>query len=1007
MSGKYKTILMISLLMILPLSAQIREVRINEFLASNRKVNLDDFGKSSDWIELYNSSDSGISLKDYSLTDNPAKPRRWIFPDIILPARAFLLIWASGRDLKSGSSYHTNFKLSASGEFIGLYAPDNSVVDSLTFGPQQADISFGRLPSDSSVWKFNRPTPAAPNRMYTMLSVSPAQGHYDQAVSLHISADIAGVTIKYTTDGKTPDISSPTVTDPLQLSSSCVIRALAFENDTAVSAVSTRLYVIDENPSLPLLSLTTEPDNLWNSDYGIYTNWDKRGKDWERPVNVSLIENGETKFSISAGFRIHGQTSRTKPKKGFRLYFKSEYGEQRLKYRLFPGLDLDEFDTLVIYPPSSDNPSGYQFYTLLYDVLSHALWAEEGGVTSAYKPVVAYLNGSYWGIYWIREHMDKYYMKSHYGIKDPDHIRAEWSEYGLVVKEGDTDYWNEAFSFIRHNSLKNEDNYQKVINEYLDIDNFTDYFIMNIHAGNLDWPQKNIDWFRERAPRSRFRWLMWDVDYSWRFDPNSLSLEWATRSTVRTDIRANDNDGLLWSTLIIRKLLEKESYRIKFVNRFADLMNTTLSADHVNAKMTELQSLIEPEMKREISRWNDPVNHYWNNNLAIMRHFIGKRCYYMRLQLSRKFNLGYTRKLTLSPAQGCKEIRLNSLAIEGLPWSGEYFRKIPVTVKAIALPGYRFTGWSDPALPSKPEISVTLSGDITLQPLFETYIPLEISNINAEQITDTSALLTWESNIPVLGFINYGIDTTLGSFLYCDSRAATRHSASLTGLTPETGYYYRIFSVDSGGDTSYTAIHTFTTQKKEAVFPQISNIETCNITATTAEIKWTTDIPTRGLVHYGQDTLLALLARSAADSSLTHQVDLSELAPATRYFFRVVSQSIAGNESQSPLDSFYTGDNSEVPPGTREKTLAFGLRQNYPNPFNPRTLIEYTIPSRTKVTLDVYNLAGEKVAVLVNSIKTPGNYHIDFSAAGLASGLYFYKLTADDKVIIKKMTILR
>jgi hypothetical protein len=85
----------------------------------------------------------------------------------------------------------------------------------------------------------------------------------------------------------------------------------------------------------------------------------------------------------------------------------------------------------------------------------------------------------------------------------------------------------------------------------------------------------------------------------------------------------------------------------------------------------------------------------------------------------------------------------------------------------------------------------------------------------------------------------------------------------------------------------------------------------------------------------------------------------------------------------------------------------YELKQNYPNPFNPSTKIQYSVKSRGFVTLKVFNLIGQEVATLVNGELEAGNYNVDFNAAGLASGVYLYKLNAGSSVLSKKMMLLQ
>ncbi len=140
------------------------QIFINEFLAKNNASQADEAGEFDDWVELYNASDEAVDLAGYYLSDKNDNLQKWTFPQdsSLLAAKGFLLIWCD-EDQAQGP-LHTNFKLSASGEFLALTAPDGiSIVDSLTFGAQTADVSFGRKPDGSTNWGFLSPTPAESN----------------------------------------------------------------------------------------------------------------------------------------------------------------------------------------------------------------------------------------------------------------------------------------------------------------------------------------------------------------------------------------------------------------------------------------------------------------------------------------------------------------------------------------------------------------------------------------------------------------------------------------------------------------------------------------------------------------------------------------------------------------------------------------------------------------------------------------------------------------------------
>jgi hypothetical protein len=129
-----------------PANPNVGDLVINEFLASNLNAETDEAGQHEDWIELYNNSSIAINLTGIYLTDDATKPDKWLFPlGTTIPAKGFLIVWAD--EDQSQGPLHANFKLKADGEFLMLSNGAGGVIDSLSFGTQQSDVSFGRYPN--------------------------------------------------------------------------------------------------------------------------------------------------------------------------------------------------------------------------------------------------------------------------------------------------------------------------------------------------------------------------------------------------------------------------------------------------------------------------------------------------------------------------------------------------------------------------------------------------------------------------------------------------------------------------------------------------------------------------------------------------------------------------------------------------------------------------------------------------------------------------------------------
>jgi len=389
-------------------------VVINELLASNTKSTADSQGGFDDWIELYNAGDAPVNVGGMYLTDDMSVPMKWRVPagmaaQTTIPSHAFLLIWAD-KDV-TASGLHAAFSLGAGGEELALFDTDGvTIVDSVSFGEQRADVSYGRLPDGSDTWSLlDLPTPGAQNvRLHEGFlekpQISPGHGFYDNPVRVTITCNAPDAVIYYTVDGTEPYVPStgrPNMTanvysGPVQISKTTCLRAVATRSGWSPSPIATQTYIfvadvtkqssggqvpgptwpsssvngqvfdygmdpdVVNNPaykdlmddallSISSISLVTNLVNLFDRTRGIYVNAGSEGRQWERPVSVELIHpDGREGFQVDAGIRIRGGFSRggDNAKHSFRLLFRAEYGTPVLKYALFEDEGADEFENI-------------------------------------------------------------------------------------------------------------------------------------------------------------------------------------------------------------------------------------------------------------------------------------------------------------------------------------------------------------------------------------------------------------------------------------------------------------------------------------------------------------------------------------------------------------------------------------------------------------------------------------------------------------------------------------
>ncbi|MBN2009165.1 CotH kinase family protein [candidate division KSB1 bacterium] len=705
-----------SLALLLLVTSARAQLFINEFVASNDHTIHDEMGDYDDWIELYNASDSPINLSGYSMTDEFSEPTKWLFPDVNISPRGYLIVWAD-EELDQGD-LHADFKIGAGGEELAIFYNGN-FIDSLTFGEQSTDVSYGRLTDGGSVWAyFNNPSPGGPNTAQSVDAELPVfsvpGGYYSAPFSIELSDTSPTAEIYFTNDGSDPTESSSLYTDPIMIDGTTVIRARSYDSEKEPSPIVTQSYILNTQYHLGVLSLTSDPYNLWDNDYGIYVNYDIPDSvkdEWERPAFVEYYNtNGDLEFAYDVGIRIHGGYSRGIPKKSFRIYFRSEYGTSWLNYQLYQDKDIDEYKRIVVKGGANDCVADDREYfssvwSLIRDMLMQDLNHSIGGMGVASQPVILYLNGQPWGIYICTERIDEYYIEKNFGLDDVDLIK-ENSE--VVV--GTNEQWNNLNNFLENNNLSNGSNFDQAA-DMIDIRNITDYNIVQIFGGNKDWPNGNIYCFRPHDGSEPWRWIMWDADYTLgsptleSFDYNTLW--WATWE---------DLDG----TLPLRSLLRNESYQKYFINRFADLLNTLFVPENINRKIDSLAALIAHEIPVETARWGGSFEQ-WEPNINRIKDYVNQRPDNVRDHIKSKFLLNGYDSLNLSaPQPGLESIRVNSIEIKQFPWSGIYFEDVPIEIEAKAAIGYNFKEWSNPELPDTNLITLPIDQTYNLYPIFES-----------------------------------------------------------------------------------------------------------------------------------------------------------------------------------------------------------------------------------------------------------------------------------------------
>ncbi len=712
----YRLLLLVFCLGSVSLPAQ---VVINEYSASNSTGLPDAFGKYPDWIEVYNSTTNPVNLAGYFLSDSPGNLQKWAFPAISLGAGQTMMVFASGRDTYVGGVYHTSFKLTQMrAEKIIVSYTGGVVLDSLTLKPTQRNHSRGRTSDGAPSWGvFTTPTPGASNtgalQDYALRpAFSIAPGFYPAAQTLSLSTTEPNMTIRYTTNGAVPTATSTAYAAPIPINATTVVRAACFSNNVSIphSFVENNTYFINaDHHNLNVISVAS-PDysGLFGSVYG------------EIITTLEFFDSlGQQQFEMDGDIRGHGNDSWAYPQKGMRFYVRDDYGyENNIEYKLFENSPRDEFDVIILKAGASDNfPGGFQSGLLtchLRDVFSQTLSQQHNLNLDerSWAPCVLYINGQYWGIYEIRERIDADYADYYYD-QDPDSVDmlAYWG--GLTIDEGSDTAWNSLYNFMTTNDLSIPANHAYVADRF-ELMSLIDYFILNTYMVNTDWLNWNTAWWRGRStPGVKWRYRLWDQDNIYNLGQNYTGV--GTTTYLNDPCNPTDlfpNDPSVPHSDMLTALFADTTFQELYINRYADLLNTTMRCDTLIAHLQSIVDVLAPEMPQHCARWGGNIAD-WYVNLDSIRSQINGRCRVVDSLMVDCYNLSGPYDITvLVDPPGSGDVRVNTVIPTSYAYVAGYYGGVDIHLKAVMSQGHPLINWTalnHTLLPNLTSDSVSLS----------------------------------------------------------------------------------------------------------------------------------------------------------------------------------------------------------------------------------------------------------------------------------------------------------
>lgn len=711
------------------------QIVINEYSCSNLSSVADNFGDYEDWVELYNTTSSPVNLNGYYLSDKLSDPTKWQLGSVTINANGFLRIWASGRNIKTGTNIHAGFKLTqCKPEDIVLANASGTVIDSQTLKPAQVGHSRGRTTNGGATWGvFTTPTPGASNanaqqEYATKPTMSVAAGFYSGTQNVTISSPDPNITIRYTTNGTTPTTGSTLYSSPVTVSATTVLRAKAFSSTATIPAsfIESNTYFINANHTVEVISVFGNGITAWltNPPPG--------------PVQPKF-QGGIEYFDKTGAFKTesygeinkHGNDSWSYKQRGIDFVSQDEYGyNYALLHPIFNSKSRSEFQRLIIKASAGDN---YPFETPgssyawgpnsqlggchIRDQYVHTL-SQKAGLhldERTWAPAVLYVNGAYWGLYDSREKVDDADFTDYYhdadsyfqNNEDQDSLQflkdwgGVWAEYGGNTALSE---WAALRNYVTSNNMAVQANYDYVDSQ-LNIKSFVDYFFINTVTVCKDWLNYNTAWWRGKQVKSdkkKWRYTLWDVDATFDHYVNYTGIPSSGPNADPCDSQnLNPQGGDEGHLEILNDLLANPGFKQYYVMRYFDLMQSGLSCSRMITVFDSMIAVIRPEMPAQIARWNSftPGRSYteWDQNVTDMRNFIQARC----LSVVNSYTPcnGVTAifpiKVNAVPA-GAGTVDVNSINVSSFIWTASYPGATPpisMNFTAHPNPGYCFDHW--------------------------------------------------------------------------------------------------------------------------------------------------------------------------------------------------------------------------------------------------------------------------------------------------------------------------
>ena len=529
-----------------------------------------------DWVELKNNSGDTLLLSDYYISDDKDDYLLYRLPEVELGPGEFILLYCTSEALPEGY-YAAGFELNSENEQLYLATAEGELLDSVSLKDIPYLGSFGRMAGENGWFYFSSPSPGSENsggqrRVAEKPLSLTADGVYNGIEGMYVELSASG-SIRYTLDGSAPTAESPEYTGPIYIDKTTVIRAVNFEEGALPSRTLSLSYIINENHSLPVLSLLTDSPAEFDTMYNA------KQKGVELPASLSLYEE-DGSFTIGCGVSMHGETSLVLPKKNMSVRFRGAYGQSTLNYDIYDG-GVTEFTNLLLR-------SGQDFpISIIRNELSQELCAQATDKVINQRSIycILYINGEYSGIYTLKEKANE---QLYAGIAGVSRDSVEVLEAN--VSQG-SDFYKDVVEFCRFNDMSQEENYRHFCHMF-DIDSVIDWLILEGYCANTDLTSGNVRYCRSTENDGKWRLMFYDLDASF-----------STPASVFMNVLSEYAQQNRQFASFMVPLMDNGEFKDRFLSRAAELMGSVLTVENVMGEIDRLCAIVAPEVERDYARF--------------------------------------------------------------------------------------------------------------------------------------------------------------------------------------------------------------------------------------------------------------------------------------------------------------------------------------------------------------------------------------------------------------------